>query len=187
MRARQVKLSEAEDKQLRQLEQQPGLHEKVRLRAKVLRLSHRGMQAKEIAAYTGRHLSSVLRDYSRWEEKGLAGLADGAIPGRRSPIGEKERTFLEQKLREQRSWTAEQLAEALLAELEVKVNRESMRVCLRDIGYTWQRHRYVPVKQPEAELLEQKQQELEALKKELSKANSSSSTLMKSASVSRYR
>lgn len=59
MRARQIKLSEAEDAQLRQVEQQAGLHEKVRLRAKVLRLSHRGMQAREIAAYTGRHLSSV--------------------------------------------------------------------------------------------------------------------------------
>lgn len=187
MRARAIKLSDAEDEQLRRLEQQPGLHEKVRLRAKVLRLSHRGMQAKEIAAYTGRHLSSVLRDYNRWEEKGLAGLADRAIPGRRSPIGRREREFLEQRLREERSWTAEQLAEALLAELEVKVNRESMRVCLHEMGYTWQRHRYVPVKQPEAELLEQKQQELEALKRGLSKANSSSSTLMKSASISRYR
>lgn len=168
MRARQVKLSEAEDVQLREVEQQPGLHEKVRLRAKVLRLSHRGMQAKEIAAYTGRHLSSVLRDYSRWEEKGLVGLADGAIPGRRSPIGEKERKFLEEKLQEQRSWTAWQLAEALEEKFQLKVNRESMRVCLHALGYSWQRHRYVPVKQPEAELLEQRQQELTEFKKSLS-------------------
>ena len=126
------------------------------------------MQAREIAAYTGRHLSSVLRDYSRWEQRGLAGLADGAIPGRRSPIGEKARALLEQKLREERSWTAEQLAATLLAELEVRVNRESMRRCLHDMGYSWQRHRYVRVKQPEAELLATKQRELDEFKKSLS-------------------
>ena len=118
----------------------------MRLRAKVLRLSHRGMPTQEIAAYAGRRLSSVLRDYNRWEQRGLAGLADGAIPGRRSPIGEKARALLEQKLREERSWTAEQLAATLLAELEVRVNRESMRRCLHAMGYRWQCHRFVPIK-----------------------------------------
>lgn len=177
--ARYVRLSDEEDKQLQQVENSRGVLEKIRLRARVLRLSHRGLSVEEIASYSGRHSTTVLRDFSRWEEKGLAGLADRAIPGRRSPVGEKECKFLEGKLAEQRSWTAEQLAEALLAELKVKVNRESMRVCLHEMGYSWQRHRYVAVKQPEAELLEQKQQELEALKKEPSKVNSSSSTLTK--------
>lgn len=168
MRARRVRLSDVEDEQLREVEQHAGLHEKVRLRAKVLRLSQRGMSAKEIAAYTRRHLSSVLRDFTRWEARGLAGLADGAVPGRRSPIGEQERAFLEKKLQEERSWTAQQLAEALLERFQLKVNRESMRVCLREMGYSWQRQRYVPVKQPSAELLAQKRQELDAFKKSLS-------------------
>lgn len=109
----------------------------------------------------------MLRDYSRWEQQGLVGLADSAVPARRSSIGEKARALLEQKLREERSWTAEQLAATLLAELEVRVNRESMRRCLHDMGYSWQRHRYVPVKQPEAELLERKRQELDKFKKTL--------------------
>lgn len=165
MRARQVKLSEAEDERLRKVEQQAGLREKVRLRAKVLRLSHRGMPAKEIAAYTGRHLSSVLRDFTRWEKQGLTGLADSVIPGRRSPIGQEQRSFLLEQLREERSWTAGQLAEALAEKFGLKVNRESMRVCLHGLGYSWQRHRYVPVKQPEAELLARKQQELAEFKK----------------------
>lgn len=123
------------------------------------------MPTQEIAAYAGRRLSSVLRDYNRWEQRGLAGLADSAVPGRWSPISEQEQTFLEQKLREERSWTAEQLAEVLLAELKVKVNRESMRRCLHAMGYRRQRHRYVPVKQPDAELLATKQQELGEFKK----------------------
>ena len=34
------------------------------------------------------------------------------------------------------------------------------------MGYSWQRHRYVPVKQPEAEVLAAKQAEFDSLKKE---------------------
>ncbi len=52
--ARYIKLSEEEDKQLREIEHQSGLREKVRLRARILRLSHRGLKAEEIASYTGR-------------------------------------------------------------------------------------------------------------------------------------
>lgn len=163
-----MNLSEADDAALREVEQGAGWREKVRLRAKVVRLSHRGMSAKEIAVYTGRHRSSVLRDFSRWQEQGIAGLADGAIPGRRSPIGEAGRAFLVEKLGEERSWTAEQLASALQERFGLKVNRESMRVCLHTMGYSWQRHRYVPVKQPDAELLATKRQELDEFKKSLS-------------------
>lgn len=165
MRARRVRLSEADDAALREVEQGAGWREKVRLRAKVVRLSHRGMSAREITAYTGRHLSSVLRDFSRWEQRGLAGLADGAIPGRRSPIGEAARAFLTEKLSEERGWTAQQLAATLQERFGLSVNRESLRVCLRHMGYTWQRQRYVPVKQPDAELLATKRQELDELKK----------------------
>lgn len=165
MRARRVRLSEADDVALREVEQGAGLREKVRLRAKVVRLSHRGLSAKEIAAYTGRHQSSVLRDFSRWEERGLAGLADGVIPGRRSPIGEAARAFLAEKLSEERSWTAQQLAASLQEAFGLKVNRESLRVCLRDMGYSWQRHRYVPAKPPDPELLATKRQELDDLKR----------------------
>ena len=75
--ARTIKLSEAEDKQLGELEHQQGLGEKVRLRAKVLRLSHRCMSVEEIASYTGRHPTTVLRDFNRWEQSGVQGLADG--------------------------------------------------------------------------------------------------------------
>lgn len=171
--ARYIKLSEAEDEQLRNIEHQQGLREKVRLRAKILRLSHRGMKAEEVATYTGRHVSTVLRDYERWEALRLEGLQDGRAPGRRSPLGEQECNFLREKLSEERSWTAAQLAAAVNEKFKLKVNRESMRVCLQQMGYSWQRHRYVPVKQPAAEVLASKQAEFDALKKEQSKAKSS--------------
>ncbi|MEM6429328.1 MAG: winged helix-turn-helix domain-containing protein, partial [Deinococcota bacterium] len=142
--ARYVSLSEAEDNKLREIEQNGNVREKVRLRAKILRLSHRGMSAGELASYTGRHKASVLRDYDRWERQGLAGLADGSAPGVKSPLGERERLFLHERLAEERSWTAKQLAEAVQERFKIEVNRESMRVCLHELGYSWQRHRYVP-------------------------------------------
>ena len=128
--AKYIRLSETEDKQLREIEHQQGMREKVRLRAKILRLSHRGMKAEAIASYTGRAVSTVLRDYERWERLGIEGLQDGRAPGRRSPIGEQEQVFLKEKLSEERSWTASQLAEVVNEKFKLKVNRESMRVCL---------------------------------------------------------
>jgi transposase len=130
------------------------------------------MKAEAIAAYTGRHVSTVLRDFERWEALGLEGLQDGRAPGRRSPLGEQEQSFLTDKLTEERSWTALQLAHAVHEKFELKVNRESMRVCLHSMGYSWQRHRYVPVKQPDAEVLAAKQAEFDSLKKEPSAATS---------------
>jgi transposase len=171
--ARSIHLREEEDKQLREIEHQQGLGEKVRLRAKILRLSHSGLKAQAIASYTGRHVSTVLRDFERWEASGLEGLQDGCAPGRRSPLSEQERSFLREKLLEERSWTASQLAEAVNEKFKLRVNRESMRVCLHSMGYSWQRHRYVPVQKPEAEALAAKQAEFDSLKKELVKARSS--------------
>jgi len=168
--SRYIRLSEAEDKELQQLENNPNLNEKVRVRAKVLRLSHRGMSVETIATYTGRDTTTVRRDFKRWERNKVAGLADGQSKGRRSPLGEQERGFLVEKLSEERSWTASQLAEEIHHEFKFKVNRETMRVCLHAMGYSWQRHRYVPVKEPDAEVLALKQNEFDSLKKEPFKA-----------------
>lgn len=168
--ARYISLSEAEDKQLQKLENNPRLNEKVRLRAKVLRFSHRPMGVEEIAADTGRHSTSVLRDFQRWEEHGVAGLADGVGRGQRSPLGEKHKRFLAEKLSEDRGWTATQVADEVTKTFKLKVNRETMRVCLHSMGYSWQRQRYVPVKAPDAKLLAVKQDELDTLKKGPSKA-----------------
>lgn len=88
----------------------------------------------------------MLRNFSRWQERGLAGLADGAISGRRSPVSSAARAFLAEKLLEERSWTAQQLAAVLQERLGLRVNRESMRRCLHAMGYRWQCHRFVPIK-----------------------------------------
>ena len=51
--ARYIELCAVEDKQLQEIENNEGLAKKVRLRAKVIRLSHRRMKVTEIAGYVG--------------------------------------------------------------------------------------------------------------------------------------
>jgi transposase len=163
--ARYVQLSEAEDKKLQGIENNKGLAEKVRLRAKVVRLSHRGMKVTAIAAYVGRDDGTILRDFDRWEARGMEGLADGDIPGQRSPLGEAQKAYIREKLAEERAWTASTLAEEVNKKFKLSVNRESMRVCLLELGYTWQRQRYVPIKTPAAEVLSEAKTTLEGFKK----------------------
>ncbi len=162
-----VKLEAEEDAHLREIEQNPYFKPKVRLRAQVLRLSYRGATIEQIAAYTSRSRVSVGRDFDRWEERGLEGLADEAPPGNPPRITEEVRTFLTEKLgeEEQRTWNASQLAEAVEEGFGVRVSAEAVRQHLLSMGYSWKRTRYVPSKEPDPEEEKEAREELEALKK----------------------
>ena|SRR5215218_4314367 len=111
--ARFVRPTPEEDARLRAVEQDPLLKPKVRLRAQVLRLSGRGQNVGSTAAYTGRSEASVLRGLDRWEERGFGGLADCTAPGNPPRITGEVRAFMEEKLSEERTWNASQLAEAV--------------------------------------------------------------------------
>jgi transposase len=163
--SRFVQLTEQEDIQLREIEQDPHLKPKVRLRAQVLRLSHRGHNMRSIASYTARSPQSIGRDLSRWEECGLSGLADGTAPGNPPRVTEKMRTFMEGKLSEERTWNATQLAEALEQRFGIEVTPKAVRQHLRSMGYSWKRTRYVPNKPPNPEQEREAREELERLKK----------------------
>ena len=77
--SRFIRLEPERDDRLREIEQNPYLEPKVRLRARVLRLfSHRGGTVGRIAAYAGRSRASICRDFERWEQRGVEGLTDGA-------------------------------------------------------------------------------------------------------------
>jgi transposase len=163
--SRFVRLTEQEDIRLREIEQDPLLKPKVRLRAQVLRLSHRGYNMRSIASYTARSPQSIGRDLDRWEERGLAGLADGTAPGNPPRITEEMRTFMEGNLSEERTWNATQLVEALGRNFGIEVTPEAVRQHLRSMGYSWKRTRYVPNKPPDPEQEREAREELERLKK----------------------
>ncbi len=165
--ARFIRLTQEEDDLLRKIEQDPLLKPKVRLRAQVLRLSDRGETAEKIAAYTARSSASVLRDLDRWEQHGFEGLADGTAPGNPPRVTGEARAFLEEKLAEERTWNASQLAEALEEVFGVAVTPEAVRLHLVAMGYRWKRTRYAPAREPDPEEEREARGELEALKKGL--------------------
>ena len=163
--SRCIKLTEEEDDRLREIEQDPYLRSKVRLRAQVLRLSNRALNIRAIASYTGRSRASIARDLDRWTERGLEGLADGAAPGRAPRITQEARRLMEQRLSEERTYNATQLAEVLQEELSVVVTPEAVRQHLHSMGYSWKRTRYVPNKPPDPEKEREAREELQRLKK----------------------
>lgn len=167
--SRYIQLTEEEDVRLREIEQAPYFKPKVRLRAQVLRLSHRGSNMQTICAYTGRSRASIARDLDRFKERGFEGLLDGTAPGNPPRINEEARTFMESKLsEEERTWNATQLAEALAESFGVEVTPEAIRQHLRSMGYSWKRTRYVPSGEPDPQEEEKEaREELEELKKGL--------------------
>lgn len=171
--ARYAHLTFEQDQQLQKVENNPLLREKVRLRARVIRLSQRGMSASKISEYSGRNYRSIIRDLERWEERGIEGLSDGSAPGNKSPLGEEQRAWLREKLTEEMNHTASDLATGLRELFNIRANRESVRACLRELGYSWQRNRYVPVKEVDPELLHEHKASLETLKRGHTKAGSS--------------
>jgi len=163
--SRHIQLTQEEDAQLREIEQDPYLKPKVRLRAQVLRLSNRGSNMEKIASYTGRSAASIARDFDRWRERGLEGLADGAAPGNPPRITQEARRCMEQRLSEERTYNATQLAEVLQEELSVVVTPEAVPQHLHSMGYSWKRTRYVPNKPPDPEKEREAREELQRLKK----------------------
>ncbi len=163
--SRHIRLTEEEDARLREIEQDPYLKPKVRLRAQVLRLSNRGSNMAKIASYTGRSAASIARDFDRWTQRGLEGLADGTAPGNPPRITRRMEAFMEEKLSEERTWNATQLAEVLKEEFGLKVTPEAVRQHLLSMGYSWKRTRYVPNKAPDPDAEREAREELGALKR----------------------
>lgn len=161
-----VRLESEDDIRLREVEQDSLLKQKVRLRAQVLRLSGRGESVERIAAYTGRSRMSVCRDLDRWEERGFEGLADGTAPGNPPRVSGEARALLRERLAEERTWNAAQLAESLEERFGAgaRVSAEAIRQHLLSMGYSWKRTRYVPSKEPDPEEERKAREEIEALK-----------------------
>ena len=174
--SRYIRLTDEEDVRLREIEQAPYFEPKVRLRAQILRPSHRGHNMQAISAYTGRSRASIARDLHRFKERGFEGLLDGKAPGNPPRITQEAGEFMQERLSEDRAWNATQPAQALGEDFGVKVTPEALRRHLRSMGYAWKRTRYVPTKPPDPQEEEEEKaarEELEALERGHSKGRSS--------------
>ena len=81
-----IELSEAENEQLRVLEQNACINAKVRLRAQILRLSNQGMSLEQLSEQVVRNYETLRRTFDRWEREGYAGLADYYEAHGRKPV-----------------------------------------------------------------------------------------------------
>ncbi len=75
------------------------------------------------------------------------------------------RAFIEERLSEERTWNATQLAEAIEERFGIGVTPEAVRQHLNAMGYSWKRTRYVPSKPANPEEERKAREELEGLKK----------------------
>ena len=128
---------------------------------------------ERIAAYTGRSQASVLRDLDRWEERRFEGLADGTAPGNPPRVTGEVRAFLKERLRQERTWNATQLAEAVEERFGIGVSPEAIRQHPLSMGYRWKRTRYVPSRPPDPEEERQARADLKELKRGPKKTSTS--------------
>ena len=165
-----IRLSPEENKRLRELEQNPHIHPKVRLRAQILRLSHEEMRMQGIGQYIGKSYDTVRTTFARWEKEGYAGLADHYEQhGQEAIITRGLQDFIREKLAEARTWTCEQLSEAIFESHGVKVGPEGIRLRLKEMGYSWKKGRFIPAKRPSEEDLKHHKAALDTLKRGLVK------------------
>lgn len=163
-----ITLTPEENEQLRALEQNPHIHPKVRLRTQILRLSDRGVSMQGISRYVGKSYDTVRSTFARWEKEGYAGLADHYEQhGQETIVTRELQDFIREKLAEARTWTCEQLSEAISESYSVKVGSEGIRLRLKEMGYSWKKGRFTPSKRPSEEELKQHKAALDTLKRGL--------------------
>ncbi len=160
-----LKLTPAQDEALRELELSPVVNAKVRLRASIIRLNHAGWGVPQLVAHFGRNPQSLHNDLDRFEQMGVAGLGDGKAPGNKPRVTPEITVFLQSKLGEDQVWNSTLLGEAVREQFGVKLGRETIRVTLLELGYSWKRTRYAPGKQADPEVVAEHRASLETLKR----------------------
>lgn len=95
----------------------------------------------------------------------MEGIADKAQVGNNRVLSEEMAEFMKKKLAEERAWDCTQLSDALFEEFKVRVKREAIRMRLLAMGYSWQRSRYEPGKDPDPHEVEKAKANIETLKR----------------------
>jgi transposase len=158
-------LTEKQDAELATLEHNPSIHAKVRLRTSIIRLSSKGHSIDWLVEHFKRSRSTVEDDLRRFEQRGIEGLTDGQAPGQPAKITSEIAAFLETKLLEKRTWNCTQLAQEINSEFSTDIKRDTIRVKLLELGYSWKRGRYSPSKTLDTAVIAKHQIELEELQK----------------------
>ncbi len=128
-------LTPEEDRTLFELRTATTVPQRVKDRAEVLRLSHRGWYVEQIADFYSWHLQTVRETLHRWREKGLGGLWEAPGRGKQRRWSEADLEYLERLLAEEsRTYNSKQLAQKLWEERQVKLTPGHLRELLKKRG-----------------------------------------------------
>jgi transposase len=160
-----ITLTEQQDTELAALERSPGINPKVQLRASIIRLSNKRHPIAWLVSHFKRSRSSIEADLDRFDQHGIEGLVDGKAPGQPAKLSAQMIVFLELKLTENQIWNCTLLAQEIQTEFGVDIKRDTIRVKLLELGYSWKRGRYSPGKTLDAAVVAKHQTQLEELQK----------------------
>ena len=128
-------LTSEEDRTLFELRTATTVPQRVKDRAEVLRLSHRGWYVEQIADFFSWRLQTVRETLHRWREKGLGGLWETPGRGKQRRWSEADLEYLERILAEEpRTYNSKQLAQKLWDERQVKLSPVHLRELLKKRG-----------------------------------------------------
>ncbi len=130
-----VFLTPEEDETLRELRSAPQVPQRVKDRAEVIRLNHRGWYVEAIAEHFNWHVNTVRTALNRWDKWGLGGLWEQKGRGRKPTWSEADLVYVETCLREDpRSYSSQQLAQQLATERGVRLSGDQLRQILKKRG-----------------------------------------------------
>ena len=104
----------------------------------MVRLAAEGWTAPKIAQHFHKDRTTVYLVLRRFLREGLQGLAYRKPPGAPRKFTPEMAAFVEERLAEDRVWTAPQLAAALAERFGVRLAPKVVARHLRAMGYVWQ-------------------------------------------------
>jgi len=143
-------------------------------RATAIRLFHQGYAAAEIASMLSVSRASVQNWHMRWREGGIEGLADKPIPGRKPKANQTYREALEQTLSTDPHelgyafsvWTLDRLSQHLEHETGIALSSGRLAEWMSRWGYAYHRPKQDLSHKQDADVRQQVQEWLDALKKQ---------------------
>ena len=128
-------LNQKEDRTLRELRTATTVPQRVKDRAEMLRLNHRGWYIEDIAVHFDCHRQTVRQAIHQWQKLGLGGLWERKGRGGKKRYSDEDLEYLEQSLEhEQRTYNSKQLSQKLATERQVKLSPEHLRRVLKKRG-----------------------------------------------------
>lgn len=162
---------------------------RVRQRAQIIRLLHKGYKAKEIAELLSISTGPVYYWYKRWQQAGLDGLRDKPRAGRPRVSDEAYRQKLAQTLETDPQelgfaftvWTPRRLVTYMTQETGVAIHENTLRNLLDELDYVYRRPKHDLTHLQDKKAKAEAEETLEMLKKKPSKEKSSFSLWTKRA------